>query len=43
VNAGTDNPELAKRIQDPANKFKLEEDIYATGYEIPVDSWKRAE
>jgi len=43
VNAGTDNPELAKRIQDPANKFKLEEDIYATGYEIPVNSWKEVE
>jgi len=43
VNAGTDNPELANRIQDPANKFKLEEDIYATGYEIPVENWKEAE
>jgi len=43
VNAGTDEPELAKRIQDPADKFELEEDIYATGYEIPKENWKKVE
>ena len=37
--AGGDRPGL-KRIQSPAEVFKLDEDIYATGYIIPFDRWK---
>ena len=34
--AGSDKPRL-KRIQNPTEVFKLDEDIYATGYIIPYD------
>lgn len=36
TSAGTEKPELTK-IQNPAAKFKVDEDIYATGYIIPRD------
>jgi len=32
-------PEL-KRIQNPADKFKIDEDIYSTGYIIPKEKWE---
>lgn len=35
INAGTENPNLY-RIQNPAERFRLNEDIYATGYKIPL-------
>ena len=34
--AGTTKPKL-KRVQNPANVFKIDEDIYATGYVIPME------
>ena len=36
--AGTKNPKLT-RLRNPAVKFKIDEDIYATGYLIPLESW----
>jgi SNF2 family DNA or RNA helicase len=36
--AGTDNPKLSERIQNPASRFKLDENIYASGYIIPFRS-----
>lgn len=39
TNAKTESPEL-KKIQNPSDEFKLDEDIYATGYVIPFDKWK---
>ena len=38
--AGTDKPQL-ERIQNPAKVFKIDEDIYATGYIIPKDKIHR--
>lgn len=43
TNAGSGNPVLSKRIQDPTDKFSLNENIYATGYEIPLENWKQIE
>lgn len=37
--ASSDNPNL-KRVNNPRNKFNLEEDIFATGFKIPEDKWK---
>ena len=34
--AGTSKPKLDK-IQNPAETFKVDEDIYATGYIIPKE------
>ncbi|MHC1573912.1 MAG: helicase-related protein [Candidatus Syntropharchaeales archaeon] len=34
--AGTDSPKLT-RIQNPYQRFKIDEDIYATGYIIPFE------
>ena len=39
TNAGTDDPDLTRR-QNPAGTFREEEDIFATGFEIPEDSWR---
>jgi len=36
TSAGTSRPEL-NRIQNPASKFRVDEDIYATGYIIPKE------
>jgi len=33
---------VLKRIQNPSKTFRLDEDIYATGYIIPYDKWKDA-
>ncbi|MBE7469128.1 MAG: DUF3883 domain-containing protein [Anaerolineales bacterium] len=38
--AGTGQPEL-HRIQDPAAHFRLDEDIFATGFIIPEEKWTR--
>jgi len=35
--AGTEEPQL-RRIQNPAKAFKVDEDIYATGYIIPKEN-----
>lgn len=37
--AGTDDPTL-ERIQNPAARFREEEDIFATGFIIPEDRWR---
>jgi len=37
--AGTDHPEL-HRIQDPAARFRVGEDILATGYIIQEKTWR---
>jgi hypothetical protein len=37
--AGTSEPQL-HRIQNPAAHFTLDEDIFATGFIIPEDSWR---
>lgn len=39
TNAGTDEPNLTRR-QNPAGTFREEEDIFATGFEIPEESWR---
>lgn len=39
TDAGSDCPQI-KCIQNPAEELKLDEDIYATGYIIPLESWK---
>jgi superfamily II DNA or RNA helicase len=39
TDAGSDSPQI-KCIQNPAEELKLDEDIYATGYIIPLESWK---
>jgi len=39
-NAATDNPQL-KRIQNPAEKLSIDEDIFATGYELPLEKWSQ--
>jgi superfamily II DNA or RNA helicase len=39
TDAGKGQPSL-KRIRNPSEAFKLDEDIYATGYIIPFDRWK---
>jgi len=41
-NASTGNPEL-KRIQNPAEKLSIDEDIFATGYELPLEKWSQIE
>jgi len=38
--AGTQTPEL-HRVQNPAGKFRMDEDILATGFIINEDAWKR--
>lgn len=38
--AGTSQPEL-ERIQNPAKAFKVDEDIYATGYIIPKEKLRK--
>jgi hypothetical protein len=35
---GTDRPEL-RRIQNPAARFRMDEDIFATGYIIREETW----
>jgi superfamily II DNA or RNA helicase len=40
TNASTHNPSL-NQIQDPASIFKIDENIYATGYNIPLDTWNK--
>jgi hypothetical protein len=37
--AGTDAPEL-HRVQNPAAHFKMDEDIFATGFIIPEENWQ---
>jgi hypothetical protein len=37
--AGTSQPEL-HRIQNPVAHFKMDEDIFATGFIIPEDRWR---
>ena len=39
TDAGTDAPRL-HRIQNPAAKFVMGEDVVATGYEISLDTWR---
>lgn len=38
--AGTEAPEL-HRIQNPAVHFQMGEDIFATGFIVPEDRWRR--
>jgi hypothetical protein len=38
--AGTDEPEL-HRIQDPAADFREGEDIFATGFVVREETWRR--
>lgn len=38
--AGTSEPEL-QRIQNPADHFQMDEDIFATGYIIPEQNWQQ--
>ena len=38
--AGTSQPEL-ERIQNPTKVFKIDEDIYATGYIIPKEKLRK--
>ncbi|MFW6116754.1 MAG: hypothetical protein ACOC6F_03410 [bacterium] len=38
--AGTEEPEL-HRIQDPAAHFREGEDIFATGFIVREESWRR--
>lgn len=38
--AGTEKPQLI-RIKNPAACFKIDDDIYATGYIIPQESWAK--
>ncbi len=38
TDAGTDYPQL-HRIQNPAAKFRIGEDIFATGFVIHEDAW----
>jgi hypothetical protein len=40
--AGTNEPEL-HRIQNPAAHFKLDEDIFATGFIISEEKWRNRE
>jgi hypothetical protein len=37
--AGTDAPQL-HRVQNPAAHFRLDEDIFATGFIIPEENWQ---
>jgi hypothetical protein len=37
--AGTDAPQL-HRVQNPATHFRMDEDIFATGFIIPEDKWR---
>jgi superfamily II DNA or RNA helicase len=37
--AGTESPQL-HRIQDPAARFRMDEDIFATGFIVPEDRWQ---
>jgi hypothetical protein len=37
--AGTESPRL-HRIQDPAGRFRMDEDIFATGFIVPEDRWQ---
>jgi hypothetical protein len=37
--AGTDEPEM-HRIQNPAARFRVGEDILATGYIIREETWR---
>jgi hypothetical protein len=37
--AGTESPQL-HRIQDPATRFRMDEDIFATGFIVPEDRWQ---
>lgn len=41
TDAGTGKPKLT-RIWNPGERFGVDEDIYATGYLIPLESWSRA-
>lgn len=41
TNAGTDAPELAARIPNPAARFAEGESIFATGFEIPEAAWRQ--
>ena len=36
--AGSESP-LLNRIQNPSKKFIMEEDLYATGYNVPYEKW----
>ncbi len=38
--AGTDAPQL-HRVQNPADLFRVDEDIFATGFIIPEEKWRR--
>ena len=38
--AGTDEPRLSARLQNPAARFNEEESIFATGFEIPEEAWR---
>lgn len=38
--AGTDEPRLSARLQNPAARFDEEESIFATGFEIPEEAWR---
>jgi hypothetical protein len=38
--AATDTPEL-HCIQDPAAHFRMDEDIFATGFIVPEESWRQ--
>ena len=37
--AGSSNPTLNK-IDNPAKKFKIDDDMYATSYNIPEENWR---
>jgi hypothetical protein len=37
--AGTDSPRL-HRIPNPATRFRMDEDIFATGFIVPEDRWQ---
>lgn len=40
TNASTQKPQLS-RIRNPADRLKIDENIYATGYVIPEENWKK--
>lgn len=40
TNAGTDSPELT-RIRNPAARFREGEDIFATGFMVHEEDWRR--
>lgn len=39
THAATNSPHL-QRIRDPAGAFTMDEDIFATGFVVPEESWR---